>query len=281
MILDVGLSELYRGKANVWVEDAITRTYLKECWSDDPDVLFLIAGGNEHVWAILKHAEEHGYTNVFGIADRDFRESNHPHWFNLAKNFRCFVPTVHEVENFLLDAPALTGSVTNTDGRTLQQIDDRLKARAGQLAWWMACRTVIMQIRAEFREGFLEHPKCPHVTDLPTAEKCILTHPWYQQLAARTATITTAGVITARLNTAHAATTTQLADGSWRHEFSGKELFRDVRGWVYTKPPAPASPSELDADVARAVAQWQVANGAVPMEIVELRQAIRQRAGLP
>ena len=69
-------------------------------------------------------------------------------------------------------------------------------------------------------------------------------------------------------------------DGSWRQEFSGKELFRHVRGWLHTKPPAVVSPSELDIDVARAVAKYQVDHGTVPVEITELRIAVREKAGL-
>jgi hypothetical protein len=280
MTRDIGLQGLYRGKVNLWVEDQLASSYLKVCWNDDPDVLFLIAGGNEHVAAVVKHAEQSGYENVVGFIDRDFRQSNRADWSNAAKQFRCYVPEVHEVENYLLNYTALAGNITNTGGRTAAEIEARLLKRANELQWWMACRTVIMEFRSEFRESFLEHPKCPQVTDLYSAEQCIVGQAWFQNLAARTAAATAVGQITSRLNAAFVVVASQTANDSWRREYSGKELFRDVRGWLYTKPPRPASPSEHDRDVAKAVAQWQVDHGTVPLEVIELRIAIRQRVGL-
>ena len=137
-----------------------------------------------------------------------------------------------------------------------------------------------MGLRDDFREGVLGHPRCPAVTDLTSAERCIVEQEWFKQLKGRSDKATAGGEIRIRLTQAHQAAQVKMANGEWKRDFSGKELFRHVRGWVYTKPPAPASSSDLDVDVARAVAQWQVANGKVPAEVAELRMAIRKKAGI-
>lgn len=271
---------MYRGKVNLWVEDAITRVYLKECWQNDPDVLFLTGGGNDNVGAVVKDAEERGYRNVVGFIDRDFRMSNRADWLNLEKGSRRFVPTVHELENYLLDEAALAACAMNTGRRSAADILQRLQVRAGQLVWWMACRRVIADLREEFLGDFPEHPKCPQVDDQASAERYIVDQDWFKQLKERANTVTTTGEISTRLGKAHVAARGQLSSNDWKRDFSGKELFRDVRGWIYINAPERASKSELDVDMARAVAQWQVANGTVPSEVTELRPAIRRKAGI-
>ena len=281
MIQDVQLPGMYRGKVNLWVEDATTRSYFRECWANDPDIFFLTAGGNEGVHAILKDAQERGYGNVFGFRDRDFGPSNCIDWGNTQKAFRCFVPTVHEVENYLLDEVALAGCVLNTAHRTPAEINRRLEKRAGELVWWMACRTVIAGLRTDFTDDFPEHPKCPAVTDLASASNFITSQVWYKDLGGRAAGATAAGEIDRRLANAHVERQTELSSGAWKQTFSGRELFHHVRDWVYEARPANASTPEMDVDLAKAIAAWQVQNNNVPQEVRELRASLRQRAGLP
>src|SRR4051812_5537214 len=98
------------------VEDPLTRDYLGAVWANPIEVAFVLGGGNEGVRAIVKSFEEEGIPNVFGVTDRDFRPSNHADWFNPARTFRTFVLPVHEVENYLLDAPALEASPYHNRG---------------------------------------------------------------------------------------------------------------------------------------------------------------------
>ena len=285
---DVDLPGLYRGKINLWVEDVLTREYLKLCWNDDPDILFLIAGGHEHVQAILAAAQRDGFTNVFGLVDRDFRKSNEPDWMNGSKTFRCFVPDVHEIENFLIDPDSLAAAeATTTEWRSNEAIEKELKKLAGELSWWMACREVIAGFRTQFREKFLTHPKCPPVdkNTLEWAVEAITTQDWYLELASRTREATKAGSVQARLEMAQTRLETHLNGDSttWRTEFSGKELFRYIRGKISTPPPQShhMSKSQLDLDFARSVAEWQVENNQIPQEVTNLRDALRRRVGLP
>ena len=279
MSLAVSISAIYRpDRIHLWVEDPVTREYLGSCWND-ADVVFHIAGGNQGVEAILKDAQDQGFTSVFGFVDQDFGPTNRSEWLNPVKTFRRFVSGVHELENFLLDPDALAGCELNTGHRTPAEITQRCEQRAIELVWWMACRRVIKQLHAECCQGFLEHPKCPQVTDLMTAQNWIVSQNWFNQISTRADLISTPGEIGGRLTVAHAATDAELHDGRWRSTFSGKELFHHVRDYVYTHRPN-ASPTDLDTDVARSVARWQVVNNRVPDEVKELRTALRARLGI-
>jgi hypothetical protein len=188
---------------------------------------------------------------------------------------------VHEAENWLLDQSALAGSALNTGGRTPAQIEQRLVAHAKQLEWWIACRTVIMELRKDFREEFLEHPRLTDAPDLAAAEKWIINQPWFIELQARTRAATAARAISTKLAQAHTLAVAQVANGQWRQIFSGKELYRHVRGWIYTKPlDRNANSNDLDIDLAKSVAEWQVRNNAIPSEVVDLRLALRTRVGI-
>lgn len=274
------ISSLYRpDRIHLWVEDPFTREYLKECWNDaDAEFMFHIAGGNQGVGSIIKDAEDQDLSSVFGFVDQDFGPTNRADWLGENNTFRRFVSGVHEVENYLLDADAMAGCSLNTAGRTHAEILQRISRRADELKWWMACRRVIKQLYAEFCQGFLEHPKCPHVTDHATAEKCIVEQTWYKQIKSKVDAISTLNEIGRRLQDAYDEAVVQLKNDLWKTTFSGKELFHHVRDYVYVNHPNPnASSAELDADLARSIARWQFAEKRVPEEVTELREALRRR----
>ena len=103
---DVARDALYSGQINLWVEDDLTRAYLSALWNDSA-VKFLIGGGRDGVVAILRDAHDAGYTNVFGVIDRDHGRSNHGDWLKPSRTIRTFVLPRHEIENYLLDTSAL------------------------------------------------------------------------------------------------------------------------------------------------------------------------------
>jgi len=98
----------------LWVEDRSTREYLSTVWQPE-DQLFqlLIAGGNATVVAVVHDQREAGYEHVFGLADRDFGESNHDRWQNPQSGLAVFKATALEVENHLLNWEALAGCSEN------------------------------------------------------------------------------------------------------------------------------------------------------------------------
>jgi hypothetical protein len=162
---DVSRASLYRGSINLWVEDELTRAYLPTVW-DSPDAAFFIGGGNEGVRAIVKDAEVAGFPNVFGLIDRDFRQTNQSEWSNPGKMFRTFVLRVHEIENHLLDAAALASIRLNNSGKTPAEIETMMSTAASRLCWWAACRDVVAELRKRFRDGFLRDPSCDVDTEV-------------------------------------------------------------------------------------------------------------------
>ena len=274
----IELSELYRSGINVWVEDSLTSNYLTTVWGADPNISFLVGGGKDWVGAAVKNARVNGSSNVFGVIDRDFRESNRADWLNTAKDPAVFVPTVHELENFCLDPAALEGCDVNNLNRTRPEIQAMLEARARKLCWWMACREVVASYAADFRNNFIKHPPA-NIPNAAAAELHVCNSRWFTSFQDKVPTVTRDEVVN-RLQEAHQRAEARVNSGEWTSEFSGKELFRDVRSRIYDSSDRPVSQSELDADVAKSVAQWQLANGSVPAELTELRTALRMRVGL-
>jgi len=270
----------YRGAINLWVEDTMTRDYLRKVWMDHPAIVFYVGGGNEGVSAVLKEAEIAGLNHVFAFIDRDFNVSNRPNWNNPAATSRRFVSSHHEIENHLLVPDALAGCALNTGGRSAADIKARMLQRATELAWWLACRCVIAEAKGTTLQDFPEHPKCPPVVDHASAETYILGLPWWARIQAYTPSLTNAN-LRARLATHHANVTAWLGTDQWTIEFHGKELFLHVSGWVYTKPPRGNAPALNQSDLAKSVGERQAAAKQVPQELTELLTVLKARAGVP
>uniref|UniRef100_UPI0013EA21D6 DUF4435 domain-containing protein n=1 Tax=Aquisphaera insulae TaxID=2712864 RepID=UPI0013EA21D6 len=267
---DVARAGLYRGKINLWVEDALTREYLSAVWKADPDVHFLIGGGNEGVRAIIKDAEDAGFVNVFGVTDRDFRPTNRDDWKNPSKTFRTFVLPVHELENYLLDSDAIQSSRLNNQGLDAPQIEGAMKKRAGELCWWAACRDVVAEIKRRFRDRFISDPPCSPA-DLATSKKHICDSPWFQKLSSEVAR-SSESEIEKLLQEKHGVAQESLANGTWRQDFAGKEIFRDACSRICdrTQLKRGMSPTEFDIDLTKDVAAYQVKASTVPSDLVEL-----------
>ncbi len=279
MARDVARAALYRGIINLWVEDELTREYLSAVWNSPPDVFFLIGGGNEGVIAVLKDAELAGYPNVFGIIDRDFRPTNRADWNAPGKTVRRFVWPVHEIENYLLDPEALASSRLNTLKRTAAQIEGYLMAAAGRLTWWAACRYVVAELKGRFRDPFVADPACGTIADEASYVDHICTSNWFGKLAQEAAR-TTREDVRDLLADAHLRAQSQLSDGTWRTEFAGKEIYRDVGSRIcdLTAPTLRGyTPKMVDIDLAKDVAAGQAANSRVPHDLLDLLAALRSR----
>lgn len=86
----------------LWVEDDLTRTYLRALWQD-PEIRFLVAGGSEAVVAAVRDARVNAHANVFGVRDRDFMDSNHADWLVPHKQTEVFRPQRHEIERVCVE----------------------------------------------------------------------------------------------------------------------------------------------------------------------------------
>jgi hypothetical protein len=86
------------------------------------------------------------------------------------------------------------------------------------------------------------------------------------------------------LAAAHAAAQANLADGTWRVEFAGKEIYHDVGSRICDRTVLSGyrpTPVEFDIDLAKDVAAWQSANNRVPPDLADLLAALRLRIAGP
>ena len=277
---DVARNALYNGQINLWVEDDLTRAYLSALW-DDSAVKFLVGGGHDGVNAILRDAELAKFANVFGISDRDFRPSNRTNWTNPAKTFRNFILPVHEIENYLLDASALHASRYHNRRFEVAAFEGRMLSKAKNLCWWAACRATIAELRQRFREPFVPDPS-QSVVDEVTARDHICKSPWFEKLATEAGQSTEADIVTL-LADSHSRVNRGLADGNWRTDFAGKEILRDVAGWMCDRTAMPKFPSphtEFFSDLAKEIAVWQRSKYVVPADLIELLDSLERRIAL-
>lgn len=140
------LNSLYAAaKIILWVEDSLTRDYLAKVWGDPAEIAFLISGGNSSIRPAVQAAERDNYKHVFGLVDRDFGHTNHSSWHNPSGS-RIFTLPRHEIENYALDANAITECVLNNRGRSVSDIEDELRRLAELQPSWLACRRVLVNI---------------------------------------------------------------------------------------------------------------------------------------
>lgn len=281
MARDVERASLYTAPINLWVEDVVTRAYL-DALRGSPLVRFLIGGGNEGVLAIVNDAEKSSYPNVFAVIDRDFRRTNRANWSDPAKKSRRFILPVHEIENYLLDAPALADCRLNNRNKTADEIESMMLAEARRFCWWAACRDVVAEMRRRFREGFLEDPS-RNVQTQAQARDHICRSPWLVKLPHEIGRTTEAD-IHQLLDEAYQKAEDALANGSWRTEFAGKEIFHHVGSRICDFERAKLAPEEkaqFHEDLAKEVGAWQRDSGNVPEDLTELLAALRQRIAPP
>jgi hypothetical protein len=277
MIDAAHLDSLYKAARIVlWVEDTLTRDYLRAAWGNTPDVAFYVAGGNEHIPRLVTAARQlpTPIGHVFGVLDRDFGRTNRPSWAT-ADNFK--LPR-HEMENYLLDKDALSGIVPfNNRGRSIADIDTEMQRLAARQPAWLACRHAIQHLRGQALQDFPSSPGVVHVPDVPAAINRIVSSTWYTQVIGRLNAAVTTAEVTNQINGAFGQYQADLTSGVWVESFSGKEIFRELRSYVYQPQ---HNPGEPDNDVAKAIGAWQLANNRVPQDITDLLSALRTRVGL-
>jgi hypothetical protein len=259
----------------LWVEDTVTRDYLTKLWGDPSEIAFLIAGGNEAVSPAVETAGREGISHVFGLVDRDFGTSNVGTWNN--PQVRVFRLPRHEVENYCLDSVAIQGCGLNNRGRDQGQMDSELLRLANMQPSWLACRRVLSRMQVDVSGDFPADPKIANIPTVVEAERHIVTCSWYTQLMTRSSQWTAAGSVLAELHAAETDYRAAVGNGTWRDEFSGKEIFRQVRSFVYQ----PRNPGSHDSDFAKSIGDWQFSKNRIPPDLEQLRRVLRGRVGLP
>jgi hypothetical protein len=257
----------------------LTKEYLQRIWQPE-DQLFqiLIAGGLENISAVVHDLQENGYGNVFGFADRDFRESNRARWGNPSPQMLIYRPDRFEIENYLLDWNALAGCDENISHRrrTQADIEQRAIQCANKMLCWMACRRVLSDFYDRLVSHFPAHPKPDRIKTLQDAENYIKNaRNWWNDFPRHSTDIQDSNTLSNDLQTAYDGSEDDLSSDKWIANFPGKEIFRSVRGFLFNQ--AYAGAEVMDTDLAKSVADWQINNNSVPSELIELKDSMRNR----
>lgn len=275
------LSAWYKKRPIIlWVEDPLTRTYLRALWAD-PDISFLVGGGNDAVVAAVRDARMNGEGNVFGFRDRDFLESNTSDWYDPNKQPHVFRPIRHEIENYLIrpDILAVLDPNLNPQGRTEADLHERALAFATTSLWWMVCRAVIHDANREVIHQFPIHPSwgSRNLLDAASArthlEQALSASTWGQGVATWVSDIR-ATWISDRMEIQRKFYQAALDGGSWPEIWSGKDIFKELAGHVNTGKRKAVAADEL----AKAIGGWQNQNERTG-ELWDLHAILRWRAG--
>ena len=313
------LRSLYKRRAVVlWVEDELTKEYLRALWQKDPRIGFAVAAGREGVSALTTDARSgpDQRTNVFGVQDRDFGETNFPDWAD--PGTVIFRLRRYEIENYLLDWDALAGCATQGLHRNADEIERRVKNGAEELVWWAACKRLLcdlrVQVKARFPTGptqmerrvkkraeelgwwaackrllsdlrvqvtgsFPADPARDKITDHGSALDYILkTNGWHGHVCGLPETSLENNSIASNLSKYHKEIKQTINAGDWPETFPGKPLFRAARGYITNL--REGSKGEDDIDLAKAVADEQVRKGRQPPDLMALRDCLIKRTGL-
>lgn len=269
-------------KVVLWVEDTLTKEYLLHLWQPE-DIHFniLVGGGNRAIRAVVHDLREDGYGHVFGLTDLDFGQTNKAQWLNPASGLEVFRLPVLEIENYLLDWDALEGCQANQSRhrRTKPWLEQQALGLANTMTWWMACRSALALYQDRLQNGFPEHPKIHAIQSLAAAQNHIETaNGWHGQLLATANHITDTSKLSNDLILAHSTWSASLSHGTWVRDFSGREIYRVLRGYVLDQG---GTTTEMDIDLAKSIGDWQHDNNRIPQDMRDLLAGLKSKAGIP
>lgn len=274
----MSLSSLYSAQPLiVWVEDEQTRVVLTAAWAGFTIGIY-IGGGSATIRATAEDAWRSGITHVFGIVDRDSGRSNYHRWKNPSEDLRTYVLTVPEIENFGLDANALADCQYNSAGRNEAEISAKLEEIVEGAVWWMTCCNVLMDVKNRRNEGYPSSPPFSpeNLQSLQTALDYITANSWFASTARKIGGYAEQGWLKDQLRKEHERLSLSIQAGTWKTDFSGKEIFRKISQYVYPNPPRDSAKSR-HIDLLQAVIQQQVTAGTLSQEINDLRECLMRR----
>jgi hypothetical protein len=268
------LSALYAAQPLVvWVEDEETRRVLTTTWAGE-SVAIYVGGGNETIRAVVEDAWREGLRHVFGVVDRDFGHSNSDHWQNPGGDLKVYVLESSEIENLALDPDALAVCAYNTGRRSKEQIAERIIEAVTRMVWWMACCAVLDRVRRQRNADFPTYPRQgAAVVDLASALRYIQSSLWFSQHAGQLPSLATRHWLEAELDRQQHHFSTALSDGTWKTEFSGKQIFDRVVEFVHTM----GIGRDKKLELLQGVAQAQIDLGTVPQELHRLKASLFSR----
>ena len=259
------------------VEDVLTKEYLIRIWQpDDKYFNILVAYGRESVRAVTHDLRTAGFRNVFGVIDRDFGTSNCDRWTQVLSNEAVFILPVFEIENYLLDWNALSHvSGDFSHKRNTDVICKRALRFAKQLLWWFSCCRTISTIRGHLVADFPSFPGL-NIRSRRAALEFIENQKWFREIESRVHTLIDREKIRELIDKSIEMSKGYLESGTWKAEFSGKEIFRMLRGYLVNEKYA--SPEEMDLDLAKKIGDYQYEQSSAPKKLLALKRLILQEA---
>lgn len=270
--------DFYRAPITLVVEDPATRAFLSALWAD-PDITYRQGAGHEGVAALVNNAPRKGGRVIVGLVDLDSSAKNRDRWADPALSLLRL--DRHEIENYFLDWGIL-GRLSGK--RTPAEIEAEARSYAGAMIWWMASKRVLRQIRVDFLSNFVGDPLAPRDPldqgNLEHAVAHIHRHPFWKNNG-KAQKQWTEIEIRNRVRQEGATYEGDLASGRWLETFSGKELLRYLRSYAgLDEKSKNGTAAERDEDLGRKIALRMKAQNTIPADFLELRRALRLRAGL-
>ncbi|WP_437723364.1 hypothetical protein [Sorangium sp. So ce861] len=270
--------DLYRGLLTVWVEDPVSHAVLTDVWGD-PQINVLVSDGKPGVMHMVNASPREFH--VYGVVDRDFDDDNAANW--TSPGCRVLRLPAHEIENLLLDfeiLASLSGSESATRIRTLAH------DHAQKMRFWMVCCRVLWDMQRDLGKGFPERPPNPvGLHSLDEVKRYLERSVYWPEHDSAWQRWRQGHVRSPWIEAACDDFQKQLDGDEWIRSFSGKEIFHFLRSKVPGLDLAPAraprpKPSDRDLNLAKKIARKMRELDRIPPVLVELRQVLRNKAGL-
>jgi hypothetical protein len=281
----VSLYDLYKAPVSLWVEDELTRAVLSEFWMDR-DIALYVGQSKEGVKNFVASVPKRELgpippklleDKVYGLVDCDFEEPDEQHWSKAGK--RLFRTPCHEFENSLLHFEILA----SLSRETAQNIERLAKTRAQELLCWKSCKATLRKIRGSLSTEFPSDPRLPSPgkAEFQSLQEAVnhITRDTFLSRQVSAFQRWTISEISDALQENYNRWQADLTSSDWLNTFSGKELFRYLRGTV--KGLDPLRSQQPDLDLAKSIARKMRETQQIPAALVTLRQTIRQKANLP
>ncbi len=253
-------------RIKVYVEDSLTKEYLSIIWADSLSTLNIDVAGNVIAVRSLVAYENANKEACWGIVDRDYR------WDAPAKKYNIFTLRKHEIENYLLDAKAISKSDFNAKQKLPEDaIQTKIDSFIRDNKFWFACCYLLSKLNLSVTEQFPPNPIRTRILDAQAIIAYINESGYHQSVSEKLRTIDP------QLIAAHVSKIIQdiemiYTDNKQHDLFSGKEVFRDIRGILPGSNYADRQ--TMDIDLAKEIADYQVKAKRVPEELTSIKETI-------
>jgi hypothetical protein len=253
-------------RITVFVEDSLTKEYLSIIWADSLSALDIKVAGNVSAVRSLVAYNNANRGDCRGITDRDYR------WDASDYTNNIFTLRKHEIENYLLDARAISKSDFNANmGLTEDAIRIKIDSFIRENKFWFACCYLLSKLNLLVTGQFPPNPNRTRILDAQTIIEYINESGYHQSLLEKLQTIDPkliAAHVSGIVNEIEQVYSTQK-----QHDlFPGKEVFRYIRGILPGSNYA--DKLTMDIDLAKEIADNQVKAKRVPEELISIKENI-------